>query len=299
MINMRPKIVEPVTDGHGLVFDGGDPRRIRSLGGVPADVDDVVLESDFDARTIRVKQNSGAMGNLQASSADGLPQYSAGLGTWGFLAPAANSVVMRQSGVMLGNAFVNDSILAKFGSGALQDEVAADSTFLAHATGGDLGFQTMTTLFSMLGQPGIITSTQDLTPTTTTYQNITNMSWAVEASKSYFLFGFLAFDSTATADWKMQFTGPSLATCYLTMIGGRANIVLSVSGFEAIRWTAFAQSQNMQVTSSDNVGFFGGLVTVSSNAGTVDMQCAQNTADTGTNKTKVYAGSCGWMVPIA
>lgn len=125
----------------------------------------------------------------------------------------------------------------------------------------------------------------------TTLVDITGLSFAVAANASYVFQFIVHASSNSVADIKFALTGPAAPTGLrwsLYNIGQTSTLVNSASTFTTMA--------NYETSGSENGFFFIGHLRNGANAGTVQLQFAQNTADV--SNSIVYAESCvmAWRV---
>lgn len=126
-----------------------------------------------------------------------------------------------------------------------------------------------------------------------TLQNDDHLSWAVAASCVYELEVHVAYSSGTTPDAKIAWTYPTGLTMVVTgIIGYDAAGTLVSNG-------NFAETTVLQLggTGADAHYSIWAIVTVSSTAGTLQLQWAQNTANA--SNTVFRAGSYGRLIRIA
>jgi hypothetical protein len=127
----------------------------------------------------------------------------------------------------------------------------------------------------------------------TTLVNVTGLSASLEANAKYSMDGFIAYTSGATPDIKFAWTVPSGATGWWAAWStstAAAGTVGSVVSFWDTTFTA-AQSAGGSDTLSGNCSCLPHAYVVTTNAGTIQLQFAQNTANA--SNTIVRAGS--WL----
>jgi hypothetical protein len=137
--------------------------------------------------------------------------------------------------------------------------------------------------------------TGDQTFTNNTLANVTDMSFSVAASTSYFVEAFLLLSSDNTnADFKFGWTAPASATMFWGDVG--------TAGSTSSGWfpSNTGSTPDAMLTVSDTFSCGGGsltngvvfwaIVRNSTNAGTLQFQAAQNTTQAGTS-TKVLKDS--------
>lgn len=124
----------------------------------------------------------------------------------------------------------------------------------------------------------------------TTLQNDDHLSVAVSASTVYRVDAMLVYQSGTTPDIKWQFTGPAgavmtggflIATTAATDATGEIDVGASAS--------ILSSAHGRGGTGSVVIGMFFGLLVVSTTAGTLQLQWAQNTLNA--TDTTVYTNS--------
>ncbi len=112
-----------------------------------------------------------------------------------------------------------------------------------------------------------------------TLQNDDALLFAVGANEKWQFEGFLRWTTTAAADFKLQFTGPSGSVGFYTIeeiTGGIGN-----GGSEL--------NSPLTYTAASGSAFFRGAIANGGTAGNLQLQWAQNTSDA--SNTTVHAGS--------
>jgi len=136
--------------------------------------------------------------------------------------------------------------------------------------------------------PALKTADQDVGPSNVTLQNITQASVAMAANATYRFALALQYSTNGTADIKIGFTGPAGFTMDYITVGSNAAAVTNFG--VGIQTTVVDFGGN--VTSA----FLYGTV-VTTNAGTLQLQAAQNTSNA--SSTLVSAGTLLELVRIA
>jgi len=114
------------------------------------------------------------------------------------------------------------------------------------------------------------TAAQNVGPSNTTLQNVTDVSLQVVAFATYRFTLDLQYTSNGTADIKIGFTVPAGATMdYLTMGYNAAAVVTYGVG---------VQSTVTDFGGNATSAFLSGIMGISSTAGTLQLQAAQNTS---------------------
>lgn len=147
-------------------------------------------------------------------------------------------------------------------------------------------------LTNALGTLGVATS--DTTKNAnTTLGDATGLAVALDANSTYILDGYIAYSSGATPDIKFAFSIPSGMTGHWTLFGQTTSATASVGSIDAHYSTSFISA--IAAAGSDS---FSSLMTViphaylvTTNAGTLQLQFAQNTSNA--SNTIVKAGS--WL----
>jgi hypothetical protein len=127
--------------------------------------------------------------------------------------------------------------------------------------------------------------------TGTTLQNDDALAWAVAASGVYALDLFLIYNANSTGNLKLGWTFPTS----LTMV--YAGMHATLAG--ALTVASFTQASTPAIggLGADAPQHFHGMVTNSTNAGTLQLQFAQNTSNAG--NTTLKAGSYGVLTRLA
>jgi hypothetical protein len=148
-------------------------------------------------------------------------------------------------------------------------------------------------LFTSRLVPVYVAKTANETVTSSaTLQNDDHLALAVSASATYVVNLFLIIDGSLAGDFKMGFTGPAGATM---------DWVIAAQGTGATTTNGNQSFAYQSLATSDNAGTIGagskliirpqGTLVVSTTAGTLQLQWAQNTSDA--TATTLYAGS--WL----
>lgn len=148
-----------------------------------------------------------------------------------------------------------------------------------------------------------VTTTQNLTASTTTLQNVTELAVALEANASYWgeLYLTALGASGATEDIKLGFTFPTGCVVDMFPIGPGSTTtsvslatVMQLNSFPSL--TSGSSSRDFGVTTGFGVIHLGLRIANGSTAGTLQLQAAQNTS--GLNLISVVASSSlvGWRV---
>lgn len=122
----------------------------------------------------------------------------------------------------------------------------------------------------------------------TTLGDITGMSASLEASSTYIFWGYVAYSTGSTPDIKFAFSVPSGATGHWALHGvssGSTNPgsldATHATSFGATTLAAAGDTEGLMVRPTGYI--------VTTNAGTIQMQFAQNSSDA--SDTTVKAGS--------
>jgi hypothetical protein len=132
--------------------------------------------------------------------------------------------------------------------------------------------------------------TADTTYTsTTTLANVTGMSVALEASAAYIFDGYVAYNAASTTpDFKMAFTIPTGATGHW-MLHSLSSASSNPGNLNAAHSTSFTTAQTGGTDASFGIAALPAGYMETTDAGTVQVQAAQNTSN-GTTLT-VFQGS--------
>lgn len=125
------------------------------------------------------------------------------------------------------------------------------------------------------------TSDQNVGPSNTVLQDVTEMVLAVQANVTYELVVAVQYSSNSTADLKMGWTVPSGTTMDYVIVGFNTS--------EATSLNRATQASSLTQGGSANSVLLYGTVTTSSTAGSVQLQAAQNTSTA--VATNIEAGS--------
>lgn len=166
------------------------------------------------------------------------------------------------------------------------------------AAGAKLRAAILNALITEVRPVAALKGTSENVTSSTTLQNDDELLLSVEASVSYLLEGLILYSGDGSNDIKLAFTFPTGATVHWSGIGAHTAWTGNVAQVEA----EFGAVQNATSSPTSSVGFgnhtsasviFGihlkGSVVVGANAGTLQLQWAQN-GSTG-NATTVRAGS--------
>jgi hypothetical protein len=133
---------------------------------------------------------------------------------------------------------------------------------------------------------------QALATTSTTLQNVTSMSWTLTASAVYLFDLVFMFNAGITPDIKIGWTYPTSTT----MAWG--GIFPDTGGtYSAQAGLTQASTQAIGGAGAARQARFAGTVTVSSTAGALQLQAAQNTSDAST--VSVLTGTYGILTRVA
>lgn len=134
----------------------------------------------------------------------------------------------------------------------------------------------------------MLASTQTVN-NTTTYVNITGLSFAVDASTKYFYFGHFPYTSGTTPDIKFKVNQPSAAANhYSTFLGFNTSATFTCSVF--ITETAAGG------TGGDVSATIWGIADIGVTGGNMTFQFAQNTANA--SNTSVYDGAYAMVIKV-
>lgn len=113
----------------------------------------------------------------------------------------------------------------------------------------------------------------------TTFSDITGLSVSAGANKVYRLWGRISVTAAnTTADYKIQIVLPAGATIDWSLYAGNTSLsTVSASTIDIGRTTATSHARG--TIAGDVTGLFSGIITMSSTAGTIKLQGAQNTSD--------------------
>lgn len=112
----------------------------------------------------------------------------------------------------------------------------------------------------------------------TTFSDITGMSVSAEASKIYRLWGrILVSAANTTADYKLQIVLPAGATIEWAVYGGNTAMTADPTTITLGGSTGMTHARG--TINGGLTVLFGGIITMSSTAGTIKLQGAQNTSD--------------------
>lgn len=125
----------------------------------------------------------------------------------------------------------------------------------------------------------------------TTLQPDDHLLWPVTANAVYALSLVLYFNSGATPDFKLRFTGPSGYAITWSTIALNASAVTNLAGPLTEATTAIYDGQG-----ADAPIYIDGRVEVGATAGTLGIEWAQNNADA--SATTVLAGSYGLLFRV-
>jgi hypothetical protein len=198
-----------------------------------------------------------------------------------------------------GNANVRDQTIVPFASASARSSAITSPIegMLSYRIDGDAfeGYDDSGTWLGLRWGPAIKfkATDQTLNSSSTTPQNDTDLAVAVAANKTYLMQLFVRYQSTAAADFKIGWTFPTNLTMKYF------ELLVAVNG-TAGAGSIFAIDETSAVSmdwGNPGAAFFTGTVFVSSTAGTLQLQAAQNTSDAGT--TKVLAGSYLSLTRIA
>lgn len=128
-----------------------------------------------------------------------------------------------------------------------------------------------------------------------TYSNDVELSIPVDSNSTYLLESFVIYSATTTADFKVNFSGPTGFACQMTP----DSLPIGTSGSTDVidRGVATAASGGVGMggrgtgVNNRSVARVGGYLTTSTTAGTVAMQVAQLVAEA--TEAKLWTGS--WM----
>lgn len=121
----------------------------------------------------------------------------------------------------------------------------------------------------------------------TTFVNATGLSLSLDASTSYAIDGWLHWQSNPTPDIKFQWTVPSGMTGFWMLLGPPGNVA-PVAGSERINYgnfgvasqaTSFSAAGDDEFTGTVFIAAFPHATFTTTNAGTLQLQFAQNTAN--------------------
>jgi hypothetical protein len=127
--------------------------------------------------------------------------------------------------------------------------------------------------------------------TSTTLQNVTSMSWSLTASAVYLFDLVFMFNAGITPDIKIGWTVPTSTTMNW---GG---IFPDTAGtYSAVAGLTESSTQAIGGAGAARQGRFAGLITVSTTAGTLQLQSAQNTSDAAT--ISVLTGTHGILTRV-
>lgn len=125
----------------------------------------------------------------------------------------------------------------------------------------------------------------------TTLQADDHLLWPVRANAVYTLWMVIYFNSGATPDLKLRFTGPSGYTITWSTIALNASAVTNLAGPLTEATTAVYDGQGANAPI-----YIDGRVVVGATAGTLGIEWAQNTANA--SATTVLAGSFGLLFRV-
>ncbi len=109
--------------------------------------------------------------------------------------------------------------------------------------------------------------------TTTTFADVTNLSFAVGASETWGWVVYLHGVAPAAADWKFTFTGPAAPTAVRFGVVGVG--AAGATGIGAQSASAFATAIQVEADSQEELIILQGYLRNGVNAGTVQLQAAQ------------------------
>lgn len=147
--------------------------------------------------------------------------------------------------------------------------------------------------FDVFGVTIFKTATESVT-SSTTLQNDDQLFFAVVANARYTFDGIITYDGAAAGDLKVAFTYPALATFEWSNYGNTGPAAgTSVTDLNTVIQTNDARSLNALPTPSPPGLSFrpGGYLITGANAGTLQMQWAQDTSSA--TATRVRTGS--WL----
>lgn len=132
-----------------------------------------------------------------------------------------------------------------------------------------------------LGMPVLARCTSNLTKNASTaFSDVTGVSFPVLANKTYIVDGALFYTSVAAADIKFTLTGPAAPTA--------VNFGIATADIIG-RSTAFGSATAISTNATDTTAVFKAIIRNGANAGTVQLQMAQNASDA--SNTVCYADS--------
>lgn len=159
------------------------------------------------------------------------------------------------------------------------------------SAGARLYASTLSSLITELRPLSVLKTADETVNNSTTMQNDDQLLISVEANITYDFFLRLIVNTNATADFKMQFTGPAGATMSTqaytgsnpdtaaSALQGPTNNLTTVAAFSGV--------------AADQVLIIQGFLAVSATAGTLQLQWAQNTLNV--SNTSVKANSYMWL----
>lgn len=140
------------------------------------------------------------------------------------------------------------------------------------------------TSFLQLGY--VLKGADETVNSSTTLQDDDDLVLALSASQTYAFEAFIVYNAAAAPDYKCAFTVPSGATLYWEVVALNSSAVLT-----KFTTTSSGGAVSLVGTGADIALTIHGVVIVSTTAGNLQYQFAQNTSDGGNTTTK--AGS--WL----
>lgn len=136
----------------------------------------------------------------------------------------------------------------------------------------------------------------DITTTANTAQNITGMSFAVEANSTYFIRGYIRIGCNNTGGVKFALTVPAASSLSVNFQGSTTNNT-TFGTFNAIASGTLTASPFCTENQTNRGVVVNGTIVTGANAGTVQFQFASNTATQ--TSTIFLEGTCIFAKKIA
>lgn len=134
-------------------------------------------------------------------------------------------------------------------------------------------------------------ATADLTKTNNTLADVTGMSVSLEASATYIFDGYMAWNAASTTpDFKMAFTVPSGATGHWSLFTLATGSTVP-GNLDAQHATSLTTALTGATDATLGVAARPAGFVVTTNAGTIQVQAAQNT----TNATTLTVRTGSWV----